>query len=71
MVLINIGVRSHLVSLSQFSFIVALENTHMILSSLSVKLKGPYVDIIVHAHREVKNTKSALRECRSNIVSFP
>ena len=39
--------RNHLVSLSQFSFIVALETTHTVLSytrGLSVKLQGSYVD---------------------------
>lgn len=52
--------QSLLLSMSQFSFIVALVLTQKVLSytkGLSIKLQGRYVDV-VRAHREIETVRS-------------
>ena len=34
-----------------------------------MKLQGSYVDV-AYAHREVRNAKSAIQSCRTNVASF-
>lgn len=63
---------SHLSSLSQFSFIVGLQDTQAVFSytkGLSVKLQGRYTDI-TRAHHEIEMVKSAVKDARANIDSF-
>lgn len=64
--------RSHLSSLSQFSFIVGLQATQAVFSytkGLSVKLQGRYTDI-TRAHHEIEMVKSAVKDARANIRRF-
>jgi len=54
---------------TQFSFNVTLVSTHNVLAytkGLSVKLQGPYVDI-VRAHHEITNVKETLKKAWSNV----
>jgi len=50
-------------------FLVTLASTHNVLAytkGLSVKLQGPYVDI-VRAHHEITNVKETLKKALSNV----
>lgn len=64
--------QSLLLAMSQFSFVVALVATQNILTytkGLSVKLQGPYVDV-VRAYRDIKNVKATLLGARSRVNLF-
>ena len=63
---------SFILSLSQFSFIVALVLTQKILcytKGLSTKLQGRYIDV-VRAYRDVELVKTIIKDCRSDFDSF-
>ena len=64
--------QSLLLSMSQFSFIVALVLTQKILSytkGLSVKLQGRYVDV-VRAHRDIEAVITTIKGARSRVDTF-
>ena len=63
---------SFLLSMSQFTFVVALVVTQKVLSytkELSVKLQGRYVDVVC-AHREIETIRATVKDVRSNVNSF-
>ena len=63
---------SLLLSMSQFSFIVALVLAQKVLSytkGLSIKLQGRYVDV-VRAYRDIELVKKTLKTSRSDIDAF-
>ena len=64
--------QSHLLALSQFSFILTLVMTQKLLGytkGLSVKLQGRYSDV-VRAHSDIEVVKSTLKGVRSGVNSF-
>lgn len=63
---------SHLLHLSQFSFLVSLVLTQRVLAytkGLSIKLQGRYVDA-VRAYCDINSFKDMVKKARSSVDSF-